>query len=79
MANERKFEGNRIWDFWNCRAVCIRYSLFTHGDNLQYDRFFEMVEGNATFEELMLVVWLCSDREKLHEVEDIFYKEFLPR
>ena len=79
MADKRKFKGKRIWDFWDCRAVCIRYNLFTHGDNLQYDRFFKMVEGNTTFEELMFTVWLCSDREDIQEVKDIFYKEFLPR
>lgn len=79
MANKRSFKGKRIWDFWNCREVCIQYNLFTHGDCVQYDRFFDMVKGSATFEELMLVVWLCSNRENIQEVKDIFLNEFLPR
>ena len=75
----KEFTGNRIWDFWNCREVCIKYDLFTNGDVVQYERFFDMVENFATFEELMTVVWICSNREDIQEVKDIFYKEFLPR
>ena len=76
---EKKFTGNRTWDFWNCREVCIQYDLFTHGSCSQYEKFFYMVENFAPFDELMAVVWLCSDREDIQEVMDIFYDEFLPR
>lgn len=75
----KKFTGNREWDFWNCREVCIKYDLFTNGDCKQYEKFFEMVEDGDSFNDLMLVVWICSNRETLQEVKDIFYKEFLPR
>ena len=74
-----KFTGNRIWDFWNVREVCIKYDLFSNGDNTQYERFFEMMDDGYSFEDLMLVVWICSNRENIQEVKDIFCKEFLPR
>ena len=76
---EEKFTGNREWDFWNCREVCIKYDLFTNGDCKQYESFFEMVEDGDSFNDLMLVVWICSNRKSLQEVKDIFRKEFLPR
>ena len=75
----KEFTGNRVWDFWNVREVCIKYDLFSNGDNTQYERFFEMMDDGYSFDELMLVVWLCSNREDIQEVEDIFRKEFLPR
>lgn len=75
----KEFKGNRIWDFWNLREVCIQYDLFTNGDCRQYDRFFDMVDDGATFDELMLVVWICSNKETFVEVERIFLNEFLPR
>lgn len=75
----KEFTGNRPWDIQNCREVCIKYDLFTNGDCRQYEKFFDMVENFATFDELMVVVWICSNREDIQEVMDIFYKEFLPR
>ena len=75
----KEFTGNRVWDFWNVREVCIKYDLFSNGDNTQYERFFEMMDDGYSFDELMLVVWLCSNREDIQEIEDIFRKEFLPR
>lgn len=72
------FTGNREWDWEEIREVCIKYRLFTCGSSRHYDRLYEMLVDGNSFEELMLVVWLCSDRENIQEVKDIFYKEFLP-
>lgn len=76
---EQKFTGNREWEWEEVREVCIDYRLFTNGDCKQYDRLYEMLVDGDSFNDLMLVVWLCSDRESIQEVKEIFRKEFLPR
>ena len=76
---EQKFTGNREWEWEEIREVCIKYRLFTCGSSRHYNRLYEMLVDGYRFDELMLVVWLCSDREDIQEVKDIFYKEFLPR
>lgn len=76
---QKEFFGSREWNWANIREVCCKYDLFTNGDNEQYNRLYEMLVGYSSLHDLMLVVWICSNREDFIEVEAIFRREFLPR
>lgn len=43
------------------RQLCIENNWFTCGDNCQYDKLFTANQYGAPIEELVTIIWLCSD------------------
>lgn len=74
-----EFRGTREWTPAEVHQVCNKYNLFTQGGNDQYNKMFEMVEDGASFEELMAVMWVCSEIEEYPDLLEIFYSEFVLR
>lgn len=54
--------------------LCNKYQWFTAGDIDQYNKLFQKCEAGASFEELALIIWLCSsnatEKEILHILQD---------
>lgn len=43
------------------RRICIEYDWFTRGTNYQYEKMFNRVKEGCTLNELVVMIWLCSD------------------
>lgn len=46
------------------RKLCIRNQWFFDGTNEQYSKLFYASEHGAPLEEIVTIIWLCSDAEK---------------
>lgn len=55
--------------------LCNKYQWFTNGDRTQYERLFWKNRNGATFEELALIIWLCSSNATEQEILEILQKE----
>lgn len=43
------------------RSLCIKNNWFTCGTNAQYEKLFYANETNATIEEIVAIIWVCSE------------------
>lgn len=61
-------------------SLCIKNQWFTHGDNEQYSKLFYAAEHGAPLEEIVTIIWLCSDAEKWTRaaIRDILKPEINP-
>lgn len=57
------------------REICIRENWFTHGDNEQYSRMFDMVSSDAPIHDIAMVIWTCSDGWEADAIEHILEDE----
>lgn len=46
------------------RNLCIKHQWFTEGSSRQYDKLFYANSHGAPLEEIVTLIWLCSDTEK---------------
>lgn len=44
--------------------LCIKHQWFTEGTNTQYDKLFYANEMGCPLDEIVTIIWLCSDSEK---------------
>ena len=58
------------------RQLCIDEQWFTSGSIAQYEKMFDRLNKQCPFEELVIIIWICSDnvtkeqiRYKIHEKE----------
>jgi len=49
--------------------LCNEKKYFTHGDNSQYDRMFNMLSEGKPLHDIALVIWICSENVSLDDVE----------
>lgn len=61
------------------RALCIKHNWFTHGTNEQYAKLFYANDMKAPIDELVTIIWLCSDdkwcrRDIKHELMEAISK-----
>jgi len=49
--------------------LCNKQRYFTHGDNSQYDKMFDMVSEGNPLHDIALVIWICSENVSLDDVE----------
>lgn len=54
----------------NLRNLCIKNNWFTAGSNEQYAKLFYANDMGCSLEELVTIIWLCSD-EEVHCRRDI--------
>lgn len=52
------------------RNLCIKNDWFTEGSNSQYAKLFYANDMGCSLEELVTIIWLCSDAE-IHCRRDI--------
>ena len=43
--------------------LCCQNNWFNDGSNTQYQKLFERAEKGASFEELAVIIWLCTANE----------------
>lgn len=60
------FEEKRILTIGSedLRQLCIRHQWFTDGSNSQYEKLFYALSMKAPFEEIVTIIWVCSDADK---------------
>lgn len=64
------------------RNLCIEENWFTHGSIQQYEKLFYANQNQFPFEEIVTIIWLCSDdkreniRQRLIQFND-YYREFI--
>lgn len=46
------------------RNLCIKHQWFTEGSSRQYEKLFYANSHGAPLEEIVTLIWLCSDTEK---------------
>ena len=46
------------------RLACVRNGWFTEGTNSQYQKLFNVNETNSTLNDIVTIIWLCSDSRK---------------
>lgn len=52
------------------RTLCIKNNWFTEGSNSQYAKLFYANDMGCNLEELVTIIWLCSDAQ-IHSRRDI--------
>ena len=57
------------------RDLCIRKNWFTCGTNKQYEKLFYANENGYPFEEIVTIIWLCSNDVKRADIHDELNKE----
>lgn len=51
------------------REICINNDWFASGTNSQYDKLFDMNERNCSVDELVLMIWLCSNEISREQIK----------
>lgn len=46
------------------RQLCVKYDWFSEGTNTQYEKFFYANEMGCPVEEMITMIWLCSDQDR---------------
>lgn len=46
------------------RQLCVKYDWFAEGTETQYEKFFHANEMDCPVEEMITMIWLCSDQER---------------
>lgn len=46
------------------RELCIKHGWFTEGTNRQYDKLFYINDKGWDIEDVVTIIWVCSDVEK---------------
>ena len=49
---------------YDLRDLCIKNNWFTCGTNRQYEKLFHANKMGAPLDEIVTIIWLCSDEEK---------------
>lgn len=66
------------------RTLCIKNNWFTEGTNSQYEKLFYANSMGCSLEELVTIIWVCSDTEvhcrrdikaAIEKASRIFYPE----
>lgn len=63
------------------RSLCIKHQWFTEGTISQYDKLFYANEMGCPIDEIVTIIWLCSDSDKWcrrdikYELEQVINKE----
>lgn len=52
-------------------SLCVKHNWFTCGTTRQYNKLFEMLEMESSLAEIVTVIWICSDEERVCR-RDIF-------
>ena len=64
------------------RELCIKNDWFTCGSNAQYEKMFYANENRASLDEIVTIIWLCSDNVRRIDIRDEILNarhEFLKR
>lgn len=56
---------------WKVISLCQNNEWFTCGSCRQYDKLFDMIEDGRSTEDIALVIWVCSDYNKLEDYNKI--------
>lgn len=56
------------------RNLCIKHQWFTEGTNGQYEKLFYANAHGAPLEEIVSMIWMCSDIETWCRRERLFLK-----
>lgn len=51
------------------QSLCIQNQWFTCGTTNQYYKLFELNEKGCPLEELVLIIWICSETDKWTQKE----------
>lgn len=49
---------------YDLRDLCIKNQWFTCGSNRQYEKLFYANKMGAPLDEIVTIIWICSDEEK---------------
>ena len=52
------------------RQLCIDEQWFTSGSITQYEKLFTRLNEHCPFEELVIIIWLCSDNVTKEEIRN---------
>ena len=53
---------------YELREICIKHDWFTGGSCEAYDKLFERCRDGADFDELALLIWLCTPNVNRKEI-----------
>lgn len=56
-------------------TICNKYGFFTNGSIGQYNKLFELNNNGADFDELSLIIWVCTTDRTRQEIKDILKTE----
>lgn len=61
---------------WELHNICNKYDWFTGGSCEAYDKLFERCKDGADFDELALLIWMCTPDSNRKE---IYYRLLIER
>lgn len=53
---------------WELQEICIKHNWFTGGSCESYEKLFERCKNGADFDELALLIWLCTPNRNRKEI-----------
>ena len=54
-----KMQTNELW------SLCNKYNWFTCGTTRQYSKLFDMLNMDMSLSEIVTVIWICSDENRV--------------
>ena len=60
--------GKVRFETYELRDICIKHDWFTGGTCEEYDKLFERCKEGAGFDELALIIWLCTPNSHRQEI-----------
>lgn len=60
--------GKVRFNTWELRDICIKHRWFEGGSNEAYDKLFQRCKEGADFDELALLIWLCTPNGNCKEI-----------